>query len=263
MRDIVNLDQFPLDTPHSDAYAALVARCQADLADGGMFNLDGFLRPEVAQAEVARLTPVIDTDSFLHARQHNIYFKPQIEGLASDHLALQTFETSNNTICADQLDGSPVADIYHWPAFRTFLADEMEKPALFPMKDRLAAYNVMRYKEGQALNWHFDRSEFTVTLLLQAPDAGGVFEYRTDLRTADDPNFDGVVALLNGEDPDLQQMSVVPGTLNVFRGVNTPHRVTAIKGATPRVIAVLTYFERPDVEFSDTEQLGFYGRIAR
>ena len=263
MRDLVNLEEFPLDAPDCAAYAALVARCKADLAAGGMFNLDGFLRGNVAQAEVMRLSPIIDADSFRHARTHNIYFKPSVDGLASDHPALQTFETSNNTICADQLAGSAVEQIYKWPAFIAFLTEVMEKPALYPMKDRLAAYNVMRYKEGQALNWHFDRSEFTVTLLLQAPDAGGVFEYRTDLRTADDPNYDGVVSLLAGEDADLQQMAVVPGTLNVFRGVNTPHRVTAIKGDTPRVIGVLTYFERPDVEFSDSEQLGFYGRIAR
>jgi hypothetical protein len=263
MHDIVNLGEFPLDAPDSAAYAALVTRCKADLTRDGMFNLDGFLRTEVAKAEVNRLTPIIEADSFRHARTHNIYFKPQVDGLPDDHPALRTFETSNNTICADQLAGSALEQIYQWPAFITFLAEVMEKPALYPMKDRLAAYNVMRYKDGQALNWHFDRSEFTVTLLLQAPDAGGVFEYRTDLRTADDPNYDGVISLLAGEDADLQQMTVVPGTLNVFRGVNTPHRVTAIKGDTPRVIGVLTYFDRPNVEFSESEQLGFYGRIAR
>lgn len=263
MRDIVNLDEFPLDAPDSAAYATLVARCKADLAAGGMFNLDGFLRKDVAQGEVSRLTPILDAASFRHARTHNIYFKSTVDGLAEDHPALQTFETSNNTICADQLASSAVERIYQWPAFIAFLTEVMEKPNLYQMKDRLAAYNVMRYNEGQALNWHFDRSEFTVTLLLQAPEAGGVFEYRTDLRTEDDPNYDGVAALLAGKDADVQQMTVVPGTLNVFCGVNTPHRVTAIKGGTPRVIGVLTYFERPDVEFSDAEQLGFYGRIAR
>ncbi|KAG1702812.1 50S ribosomal protein L21 [Nymphon striatum] len=29
----------------------------------------------------------------------------------------------------------------------------------------------MAYKEGETLNWHFDRSEFTTTLLLQAPQS--------------------------------------------------------------------------------------------
>ena len=136
----------------------------------------------------------------------------------------------------------------------------MEKDELYPMADPLAAFNVMAYAEGQALNWHFDRSEFTVTLLLQAPEFGGIFEYRTDLRTADDPNYDGVADLLNGQDPLMRQMNVMPGTLNVFKGVNTPHRVTQVQGSRARMIAVLTYYERPGAMFTQTEQLGFYGR---
>ena len=136
----------------------------------------------------------------------------------------------------------------------------MDKPALYPMADPLAAFNVMSYRAGQALNWHFDRSEFTVTLLLQAPEAGGVFEYRTDLRSPDDPNYEGVARLLAGEDPQMRRMSVIPGTLNVFRGVNTPHRVTPVSGDRARMIAVLTYYEAPGAMFTESEQLGFYGR---
>jgi hypothetical protein len=185
-----------------------------------------------------------------------------VPGLADDHPALKRFQTSNNTLCSDQLQGSIVHKIYVWEPLQRFLADVMGKPSLYPMADPLAAFNVMRYEEGQALNWHFDRSEFTVTLLLQAPDEGGVFEYRNDLRTSDDPNYDGVAKLLEGQDPKMQQMTVVPGTLNVFRGVNTPHRVTPVKGSKARMIAVLTYYEEPGAMFTETEQRGFYGRTA-
>lgn len=260
MKEFLNTEQFPLDRPDSAAYAALRRRCRAELDAGGMFNLDAFLRADVAQQEADRHMPKMAVDSFLHARRHNIYFKKEVPGLAADHPALVLKDTSNNTLCADQLTGSVVEQIYHWAPLTAFLADVMDKPALYPMDDRLAAFNVMAYREGQALNWHFDRSEFTVTLLLQAPKAGGVFEYRTDLRSAHDPNYDGVARLLAGQDPDMQQMSVVPGTLNVFRGVNTPHRVTPVEGDRARMIAVLTYYEQPGAMFSETEQLGFYGR---
>lgn len=263
MHDFLDLDTYPVDQPGTAAYDALVARCRAELADGGMFNLDAFLRPDVAQAEAIRLTPRMDSDSFNHAREHNVYFKASVPGLSEDDPVLQKFATSNNTLCADQLGDSVVAQIYQMPELQRFIADVMEKPALYPMDDPLAAFNVMRYSEGQALNWHFDRSEFTVTLLLQAPEEGGVFEYRTDLRTPEDPNYAGVLTLLEGRDPDMQHMSVVPGTLNVFRGVNTPHRVTQVKGDKARMIAVLTYYEQPGAAFTDTEQMGFYGRIAR
>lgn len=262
MRDYLDLEQFPIDRPDCDAYAALVSRCQGDLAAGGMFNLDGFLRVEHAQAEAVAHTPKMDSESFNHARYHNVYFLKSVPGLADDHPALQRFETSNNTLCSDQLQGSIVQQIYDWPPLQAFIAQVMGKDVLYPMADPLAAFNVMRYQDGQALNWHFDRSEFTVTLLLQAPKEGGVFEYRTDLRSADDPNYDGVAALLSGNDPQMQQMNVAPGTLNVFRGVNTPHRVTPVVGDRARMIAVLTYYEQPSAMFTPTEQRGFYGRTA-
>lgn len=262
MDQYLNLEAFPLDRPDTPDYARLVARCRAELSAEGMFNLDQFLRPEHAAAEAIAHTLKMDSESFTHARAHNVYFKREIPGLAPDHPALRLFETSNNTLCNDQLAGSIIEKIYNWTPLQRFLAEVMEKPALYPMDDPLAAFNVMRYREGQALNWHFDRSEFTVTLLLQAPEAGGAFEYRTNLRTPDDPNYDGVAKLLAGADPEMKQMSVTPGTLNVFRGVNTPHRVTPVKGPTSRMIAVLTYYENPGARFTEAEQLGFYGRTA-
>ncbi|MGR3502029.1 HalD/BesD family halogenase [Pseudaestuariivita sp.] len=260
MRDALNLAAFPLDAPGTDAYAALVQRCKREMASGGMFNLDAFVHAGAAQAEADRHKPKMAAESFNHARTHNVYFKKEVPGLAPDHPALQLFETSNNTLCADQIKGSLVDQIYRWPPLTRFLAEVMDKLALYPMDDPLAAFNVMQYAEGQALNWHFDRSEFTVTLLLQAPSAGGAFEYRTDLRTPEDANYDGVARLLQGKDPAMRSMSVVPGTLNVFKGVNTPHRVTPVQGDRPRMIAVLTYYEEPGAMFTREEQLGFYGR---
>ena len=55
-------------------------------------------------------------------------------------------------------------------------------------------------------------------------------------------------------------MPLEPGTLNVFRGRNTAHRVTEVIGERPRIIAVFSYYERPGVTFSEEERLGFYGR---
>ena len=201
-------------------------------------------------------------EAFRHARRHNIYFAKEIPDLPADHPALKMVETSNNTLCADQIAPSPLLRLYEWPEFALFLAATMGREKLHAMADPLARVNVMSYSAGQTLNWHFDRAEFTVTLLLQAPDEGGAFEYRTDLRTAENPNYDGVAQLLEGADPAMQTMHVTAGTLNVFRGVNTPHRVTPVKGTTPRMIAVLTYFEKQHVRFSASEQLGFYGRTA-
>ncbi len=261
MQDIIDLDRYPLDQPDSAAWAALVCDCQARLAKDGLFNLAGFVRETVLQSAVDEVSPLLATQSFEHARNHNIYFKKTIDGLAPDHPALRECETSNRTVCADQLGQSLVIQLYEWPPFVQFLAAVMEKPQLFRMADPLARVNVMGYSEGQALNWHFDRSEFTTTLLLQAPTVGGEFEYDQDLRSDTDPNYSGVADLLEGRRAPVR-MPLTAGTLNIFKGKNTAHRVTPVQGDKNRVIAVFSYFEKPDVLFSDEERIGFYGRAS-
>jgi hypothetical protein len=260
MRDSLDLDTYPLDRPDSDGYRALVERCRADLVGNGMFTLPGFMRPDIAQAAAQALLPRFATESFRHERRHNIYFQPAIPDLPVDHPALTEFQTSNDTLCLDQMPDSAMAALYDWPPFARFLADTMGKDALYPMADPLAGVNVMSYAEGQSLNWHFDRSEFTTTLLLQAPETGGEFVYRTDLRTETDANYDGVARLLRGEDPQVRVLRLTPGALNVFRGKNTPHRTADVRGSTARVIAVFSFYDRPGVCFSEAERIGFYGR---
>ena len=262
MRLILDLDRYPLDRPGSPGWETLVQRCRADLVRDGMYNLEGLVRPEALTRAVAELRPVIDTLSFTHRRRHNIYFRKEIPGLAADHPALAMTETVNHTVCADQIMQAVPLWIYEWSPFITFLAATMDKDALYPMRDALARVNVMAYRDGEALNWHFDRSEFTTTLLLQAPDEGGDFVYRTDLRSDSDPNYDGVARLLRGEDPEVKSLKLSAGTLNVFRGKNTAHKVSTVRGSRERIIAVFSYFDRPGVVFSREDQLGFYGRTA-
>lgn len=262
MHDILDLVHYPLDRPESADWQALVARCRADLAAEGMFNLEGFLRPGAVARAVAELAPRFETDAFTHTRRHNIYFRREIPGLPPGHPALTEVETTNHTICADRMGEAVVVRLYEWPDFARFLAATMKKPRLFTMDDPLARVNAMAYREGEALNWHFDRSEFTTTLLLQAPEEGGEFEYRTDLRSKKDPNYEGVARLLRGEDPGVRRLRLAPGTLNVFRGKNTAHRVTPVEGDRPRIIAVFSFYERPGVLFSEEERIGFYGRAA-
>ncbi|RUZ79140.1 2OG-Fe(II) oxygenase [Mesorhizobium sp. M7A.F.Ca.US.006.01.1.1] len=262
MKDILDLDRYPLDREGSAAWQRLVEQSVAALEADGMFNLEGFLRPGVAEQAVREIQPVMAARSHVHKRMHNIYFKPDIPELAPDHPALRKVETISHTVCADQIPGSVVLAIYEYELLLRFLAATMGKARLHVMQDPLARTNVMAYRAGEALNWHFDRSEFTTTLLLQAAERGGDLEYRTDLRSDDNPNYDGVARLLEGRDPDAKILRMKPGTLNVFRGKNTAHRVTTVEGERERMIAVFSYYEKPGVMFSPEERVGFYGRAA-
>ena len=260
MRQILDLDRFPLDRLDGVRGQELLARCRRELRDAGMFSLAGLIRPEALERCIAEVEPLFETAAFIHSREHNIYFDDEIEGLEASHPALSRFRTVNHTVCGDQIPTSLVTRVYEWQPLIDFLSATMDKPRLHRMADPLARINVMAYRTGDALNWHFDRSEFTTTCLLQAPLAGGEFQYRSGLRSDTDPNYDGVGRLLAGEDDQVQTLPLSPGTLNVFKGGNTAHRVTPVEGERSRIIAVFSYYETPGVEFSDAERLGFYGR---
>ena len=261
MRSILDLDRWHVAALDSARGRALVTRCSDELRETGMFSLEAFIRPEALLAAVGEVAPLLEAASFTHARDHNIYFDDEIEGLGSSHPALRRFKTVNHTICGDQIPASTIERIYEWQPLIDFLAAAMEKSRLFTMADPLGRLNVMAYREGERLNWHFDRAEFTITVLLQAPLRGGDFQYRSGLRSEADPNYEGVARLLAGEDDHVKTLPLAPGTLNVFKGKNTAHRVTPVEGGRARIIAVFSYYETPDVTFSDKERLGFYGRI--
>ncbi|MCP3689437.1 MAG: 2OG-Fe(II) oxygenase, partial [Gammaproteobacteria bacterium] len=65
---------------------------------------------------------------------------------------------------------------------------------------------------------------------------------------------------LQGEQDEVITLPLKAGTLNVFRGKNTLHRVSPVLGDKQRLITVFSYYENPGVAFSDEEKLGFYGR---
>jgi hypothetical protein len=262
MRDILDLNRYPLNKPGSPEWCNLFEKCRADLAQTGMFNLEGFVKPAALSRAMSKIRPVMETLSFVHRRSHNICFRKEVPGLAPDHPALRLIDTINHTVCFDQIPQSVPVWIYEWPQFAVFLAAAMEKDVLFTMRDPLARVNVMSCREGEALNWHFDRSEFTTTLLLQEPTGGGEFQYRSNLRSDSDPNYDGVARLLEGKDREVKTLKLSAGTLNVFKGRNTLHRVTPSQGPRERYIAVFSFYERPGVMFTKEEQIGFYGRAA-
>jgi len=135
-------------------------------------------------------------------------------------------------------------------------------PSVYPYADPLSSINIHYAAEGQELGWHFDNSSFAITLLLQAPEAGGVFEYVKDLRDAGqgEMNYEGVANVLDGKIPP-QVLTIDPGTLVLFRGRNSMHRVTPTQGDRTRYLVVLAYNDQPGISLSENARMTFYGRL--
>ena len=255
---MVDTERYPLADPVRSR--PLVERCRRLLERDGSFSLENFLRHEALAEAVRQIEPRMARIAHRHVANHNVYFTDEVPGVPAEHGALARLESVNHTLTCDQLGSTHVRAIYEWDALLVFLASVLETRCLYRMKDPLARLNVMGYEEGDTLNWHFDRSQYTVTLLLQSSLEGGVFEYRRHLRSDSDPRYDAVARLLAGEDPWVRPLKVSPGTLNVFAGRYAAHRVTPVQGRRMRLVAILSYAESPDAVFTEVDRMRFYGR---
>jgi hypothetical protein len=88
---------------------------------------------------------------------------------------------------------------------------------------------------------------------------GGKFEYVPGIRTADTENFAAVRAVLDGAREPVRCLEAGPGTLTLFRGRYSLHRVTPVQGATRRVNAVLAYASTPGHRLTPLNRRLFYG----
>ena len=78
-----------------------------------------------------------------------------------------------------------------------------DEEKLYPYYDLQSSINVHYALGGQELGWHVLNSLVSIILLLQAPKAGGQFEYVPDLRDSavGEMNFTGVTDVLYGTSP--------------------------------------------------------------
>lgn len=236
--------------------------CKATLDEDGVLVLPDFLAPEIVERILDDAAPRV-ADAYFCSSSHNVYLTPPDEAYPMDHPRNREVVSSKGLIGDDQLpETSPLKVLYQDNAFQSFIAEVVGEKALFPYADPLSAVNVHYAKTGQELGWHFDNSSFAITLLIDKPEGGGEFEYLRDVRDADagEYNFETVGKLLDGE-IEPQRLTMEPGTLVLFRGRNSIHRVTPTQGNKTRILAVLAYNSQPGVELSESARMTFYGRL--
>jgi hypothetical protein len=99
-----------------------------------------------------------------------------------------------------------------------------------------------------------------VSIALRDAEYGGDFEYTPLIRTRDDEHHCAVQAVLDGDRSRVRTIPMTPGTLLLFEGRNSMHRVTPIEGSVERLVALLAYDTRPDTVSSELLRRARYGR---
>lgn len=269
LHQIVDLDRYPLDRLDAAERRGLVDQCRAELDETGCCLLPGFLKPEAIAAAFA------DADAAL-PRAHQVDFAttydegyPNPHGmpltaLPADHPRRCPSPTYIRFVAMDLIrDGDPVKDLFLWPNMIAFAGGVLNMSAVYPYACPLSGCIFTVAEKGELQDWHFDANDFIVSIMLQAADDGGNFEYVSGLRTPDaDDDFEGVRHVFRGDHPGVTRPRIEPGTLTIFKGRYNLHRASPVEGEGRRVMAILTYEDTPGRVGVPKYQKLFFGRTA-
>lgn len=254
--DVINVEQYPLD---SDEFRST---CKDTLDENGALVMPGFLQP-AAVATIQRDGEENQHLAYYTVDKHNIYLTPTDPDYPTDHPRNREVGSSKGCITTDQIPAdSALHALYDAPEFRDFLCAVLGEDELHEYADPLSSINLHYASEGQELGWHFDNSSFAITLMIQNPQDGGTFEYVKDVRDADgdEMNYALCRQVLDGE-VRTRTLTMEPGTLVLFRGRNSMHRVTPTIGDRTRMLVVLAYNTEPGISLSESARMTFYGRL--
>jgi hypothetical protein len=258
--DLVDLDRYPVLEPDGADYRQVVQQARAQLAASGAAELPGFVHP----AGVTRL--VADAEA-LAARAHRssgqgtAYLEFPDFSLPEGHPRLVWGDYAVRAVAYDLFPAaSPLRRLYEWGPLIDLVAAMLDRGPLYRYADPFGALNLAVMGEGDELQWHFDQTDFVVSLAVQAADCGGAFEVAPRIRSADDEHYDDVGAVLAGDRSKVVTLPMTPGTLLVFEGRHSLHRVTRVAGPVQRHMGLLAYDTRPGTMGSDLLREDRYGR---
>jgi hypothetical protein len=260
--DVVDLRQYPINEPGGQAYRDLVRDCRDQLRDRGVAQMPGFLTPGAVRQMIAEADRLAGR-AWASDQSHTVYFEPPDDSAGADHPRALLQHSAKKAVAYDLIpDGAPIRRLYESDDLTGFIAAVLGKQVLYRSADPLDALEIAIFGDGDELGWHFDNSEFSVTVMYAEAEAGGHFDYYPRLRGERDENYAAVRKVLLGDPGGVVRLPSSPGTLAVFRGQHALHRVTPVSGPRPRINSVLTYGEHPGMKLNRLTQELFYGRTA-
>ena len=257
--DLIDLERYPIADLDSGAGAAFLTECQRSMEDQGWCNLDGFVRTDALEQLKAEANGLLPDAEVLHVKR-NIYQGAIDPSLPEDDPRRKEFTHIAVQLADDQIPAETLLkQLYHSEVLTDFVRRVQQKDRLYRCADPFQALNVVALHPDSWHAWHYDTTECTVTLLLQAAEAGGEFTFLPNSRSDETEDREAVDRLLAGDLSQAQTFSRGAGTFTLFRGGYSLHGVTKVEGSHPRISAILTYDEQPDRVIDDEINIRIYG----
>ena len=262
VEQVVDNARYPLRDPSGTGWRDVVSRVRQDLHTVGCSVLPDFVRPALREA-LRRECEEIAPRAYYDVETVNAYNTHADPSLPDGHPARMTIERGNAFVARDCIPEEFIIQrLYTSPLFQLFVARCFALPQVHELADPLSGLCLNVIAPGRAHPWHFDTNEFTVSMVTQEPEAGGVFEYCPNIRSARAENFEDVRAVLAGRGEHLiRRLALRPGYLQLFTGRYSLHRVTSVD-RTARHSAIFAYSQRPGVIGTVARTRQLFGRVA-
>ncbi|MFG2889445.1 arpA protein [Streptomyces sp. NPDC048248] len=259
---LVDTARYPLSDLESAEARAVVTRARRELETVGCTVLPDFVRTsllDVLRQECADIAPRAHFD----VETVNVYNIPVDADLPADHPGRRTFQRGNAFVARDRIPADAlISRLYSHTVFQHFIARCFGLPQLHELADPLSGLVLNVVSPGMEHPWHFDTNEFTVSMLTQQAQDGGVFEYCPHIRSPHTESFDDVRDVLDGRGERLtRRLPLKPGDLQLFKGRYSLHRVSPVRGDIARHSAIFAYSERPGVIGSVARTRQLFGRV--
>ena len=262
LKTIVDLEKYPIQNLRSQKIKELITKCKNDLDQFSCSTIPNFILPQSLEVMNEELKNKIDKVYMSNKSINSSLYSKDNPSLPKNHPKRIFMKRDNGYLNSDLFEkNSEMKFLYEQEELLKFISACLGVSPIYRWADPLAchAYNVMK-PEG-VLPWHFDSCEFTLSLMIQKPEKGGIFEYCPFIREPGNENFDEVKKVLDGDRTRVRQLKLQPGDLQIFKGRFTLHRVTKIEGSKPRYLCIPAYVLDPWRVNTPEHSEAIYGKV--
>jgi len=256
---LIDLARYPVLDLGSERGRSLLAAGRAELGQRGMAVLPGFLREDALGPLVAECDALAGSGHFSEVRGTPYIDVPDLS-LPEGHPRRTLGRTALTAVAYDRFPAaSGLRALYEWDPLLELMRRLLGRERLYRYADPLGALNLAVMREGDelALRWTPQR----------ATRWAGTGCGRRVVGTT--PPASGATYLVVGRgvqrrgapDAGVSVVPMTPGTLMLFEGRRSIHRVSPIRGSRARHVALLAYDTEPGTDSSPLLKRVRYGRL--
>ncbi len=240
-----------------------IAAWRRALDTEGCALIRGFLDP-AALARAERECASIAHLAYSSERYTNCYDSYDDPSLPADHPTRLFMKRTQAFVAKDQIPEQFVVHaLYKEAGFRRLVAACLGEEVIYEYADPFGALVVNVLEPGTTHPWHYDATEFVISMMTRQPEGGGIFEYCPQIRSRGDENIEAVSGVIRETDRSpVKELDLRPGDLQLFKGRYSLHRVTPVEGDRSRHTVIFSYAKEPGVVGKSKRAKTLFGRVA-